>query len=372
MIFNESYVYKKPRTMLAIENSIALLKRKYDGLYQKEKLFKMYTKNKQFHNKVIADVGKMLKVLYANLLKEFNFGVKSKIAIDMTPEINMYTYNFFINPKKYSVDKFDTLITVLPDKRIRFANNKILNANITILGGLLFHQAITAEMIVAAILHEVGHIFSFPFFKLTYSLDALDNFTKIDCIADSKQRYLELSKFKRDLIDTYGNYGLYNLLLSGYTTEREKFADYFSSYYGYSEELSKLLSAFFTLTDSEKAPDTYNPLSKLLWDLDQVLYDSNGEYPVTFNRINYSMNALRNEIDHNPNISREDKAKLNAKIDRINNRLAKMYSMDNASSLYSAIRNFYYIHKIGGNQDQDNKYNKVFNQYTDYYSSHKR
>lgn len=365
MLLQEAYIYRKPKTILNIENAFRNIKKKYNGLYTKKEL-KPYLTNKYLRAKLDKELKSLANTIMDNLTKEFNFSPKSKIVIVYTKIPNMGAYMLIENLDRCNMDKFSSIINVSKDGRVRFANNKICNAQILIHTGIIFNPFFTAEMLTASLLHEIGHLFSMPFFKLFYTLEIMDAFCSDVNVSNSEEKYAKLNKFQKTLVDKYGAFATFSFIYFSPTEEREKFADKFSSYYGYSEELSKLLGKLYERSHKARYRAD-NPIDKALWDLKHIRFDTrpNG-YPVAFNRINYLMSVIRNEINDNKDITPRNKKLLNAKIDRINKQLDKMYDTTDDSTLYTYLSNYYFNHKIGKEEDLDNKYFKLFTDYVDY------
>lgn len=365
MILQEAYIYKKPKTILTIENAFRNVKKKYDGLYTKKEL-KLYLTNKYLKAKLDKVLSGLATTILDNLIQEFNFSPKSNITIVYTKIPNMGAYMLSENLARCKMDKFSSVIHVSKDGRVRFASNKICNAQIVINTGIIFNPFFTAEMITASLLHEIGHLFSVPFFKLFYTLEILDAFCSDVNVGNTEEKYAKLNKFQKKIVSTYGAFSSFSFIFYSPTEEKEKFADKFASYYGYSEELSKLLGKFYIRSHKGRyRADT--PLDKALWDLKHIRRDVRPSgYPVTFNRINYLMSVIRNEVNDNKDITPRNKKLLNAKIDRINNQLEKLYDTTDDSTLYTLLSNYYFTHKIGKEEDLDNKYFKLFTDYVDY------
>ena len=58
---------------------------------------------------------------------------------------------------------------------MRFKNRDICNATVTFTTAIIFNKEMKADYLVAIMLHEIGHIFSFLFFKLNAELNLLQN-----------------------------------------------------------------------------------------------------------------------------------------------------------------------------------------------------
>lgn len=376
MIFTEAYVYKKPITMIAIEKAFKDFKQKYDGFHFDKEQIKKYKSDEKFNKKFHDDANRLCITIYKNIIKEFNFGLDSNVAIELTPEVNMWTTFDYIDPNKFDLSEFDKIITVLPDNRIRLSSKDILSANIQMTTGMVLDLAVTPAMCTASLLHEIGHIFSNPFFKLSFSLDMLERFTDpTDDFNKSKENYSKLSKVKLKNLKNYTNNNYDQLIYNpfNYSHESEKFADFFSSYYGYSEELAAIVGVLFDKWGEKSPKKDASVLSKIGWDLLHSIGDlSSSYYPVPYNRINFLMNALRLELKRNPNLDEKNKKLLNEKIKRITEQLKTMYAMDNANSVYSKLRNYYANTKIGKEKDVDNHINNNFEKYVDFYAKLQR
>lgn len=359
--YNEAYVFKKPKTLLTIEKEIRLLRNKWVDICNNTENKKMDTKTKAVFKK---DLGRSSGIIYKELIKEFNFGKKFDFVIEISDIINAWSSHF--RYEQIDMSNYQNIIEILPDKRMRFTNRDICNAKITFTTGILFEKEMQPEFLVAIMLHEIGHIFSFIFFKLTAELDALQNIL-INKLNDKEliEKYKSYNKKeKRKADDAAIRNALDGAFNNPYSQEGEKFADHFAAYYGYGYELAQGLALFFKIGGFKEPKDGL--LNKLAFDVNCVLTDLLvGNYPNTFNRLNYILNAMKRELEYNDSLTDKQKKELKEKINNINKLNAELYSTKYAKTPYGYLRNTIYSNKVNQTKDLDNRHNQLMDDYID-------
>lgn len=357
--YNEAYVFKKPKTLLTIEREIRLLRTKWlEACNNKEK--KMDKETKLLFKK---DLGKSSSVIYKELVKEFNFGKKFDFVIEISDIINAWSSHF--RYEQIDMSNYQNIIEVSSDKRMRFTNRDICNAKITFTTGILFEKEMNPEYLVAIMLHEIGHIFSFIFFKLSAELDALQNIlSKKLNDKELVEKYNNYNKKEKRSADDAAIDGALITFSNPYSQEGEKFADHFAAYYGYGYELAQGLAVFFKIGGFKEPKD--GVLNKLSFDLNCILTDLLvGNYPNTFNRINFILNAMKRELEYNDSLTDKQKRELREKIKNINKLNAELYSTKYAKTPYGYLRNTIYSNKVNQTKDLDNRHNQLMDDYID-------
>lgn len=357
--YNEAYVFKKPKTLLTIEREIRLLRTKWlEACNNKEK--KMDKETKLLFKR---DLGKSSSVIYKELVKEFNFGKKFDFVIEISDVINAWSSDF--RYEQIDMCNYQNIIEVSPDKRMKFTNRNICNAKITFTTGILFEKEMNPEYLVAIMLHEIGHIFSFIFFKLSAELDALQNILSKK-LNDKEliEKYNNYNKKEKRSADDNAIDGALITFSNPYSQEGEKFADHFAAYYGYGYELAQGLAVFFKIGGFKEPKD--GVLNKLSFDLNCILTDLLvGNYPNTFNRINFILNAMKRELEYNDSLTDKQKKELREKIKNINKLNAELYSSKYAKTPYGYLRNTIYSNKVNQTKDLDNRHNQLMDDYID-------
>lgn len=355
--YNEAYVYKRPKTLLTIEDTIRQLKNKWDD---KVDLKTGTVIDKSDKSKFVSDLKSLCKIAYRELVKEFNFGTKFDFLVIIDGIANAWSSNFTYRDLELS--NYKNIIEVSPDKRIKFKNKNTCNATVTFTTGIIFQKEMKAEYLVAILLHEIGHIFSFVFFKLNAELNLLQN-VLFNKLTDKEliEKYNNLSKKeKRNKDNKAVNVGM-TYFDDMYSQEGEKFADHFAAYYGYGYELAQGLALFFKLGGYMKPEGILNTLT---FDLKCALTDLMvSNYPNTFNRINYILNAMKRELQYNKDLTKAQKKELLEKIDNINKLNAELYSTKHARTPYGYLRNVIYSNKVDKTKDLDNRYNQLMDDY---------
>lgn len=358
-IYNEAYVFKKPKTLLAIENELRKIKDKWED---KVDLNTGDVIDKKDKPKFIADLRVLCKLSYKELVKEFNFGKNFDFFVVISDIINAWSSDFTY--RNLELSKYKDIIEVSPDKRMRFKKRDTCNATVTFTTEIIFRKEMKPEFLVAILLHEIGHIFSFIFFKLNAELDSLQNLL-FNKLSDREliEKYNKLSKKEKRYKDNKAVDRGMDIFDDIYSQEGEKFADHFSAYYGYGYELAQGLSILFKLGGYMK-PD--GVLDTLTFDLKLAMTDllvSN--YPNTFNRLNYILNAMKRELAYNKSLTDKQKKELLEKIDNINKLNAELYNTKYARTPYGYLRNVIYSNKVNQTKDLDNRYNQLMDDYVD-------
>lgn len=357
--YTEAYIFKKPKTLLTIENEIRKLKNKWED---KIDLNTGDVLNKKDSSKFVSDLRSLCKISYKELVKEFNFGKKFDFLVEIDSYINAWSSDFTYRDLELS--NYKNIIEISPDKRMRFKNRDICNATVTFTTGILFNKEMKPEFLVAILLHEIGHIFSFIFFKLNAELDILQNFL-FNKLNDQEliEKYNNLNKKeKRDKDNAAVEKGM-DIFDDMYSQEGEKFADHFASYYGYGYELAQGLAIFFKIGGYMK-PD--GVLDTLTFDLKLAITDLLvTNYPNTFNRLNYILNAMKRELKNNKSLTNKQRQELLKKIENINKLNAELYNTKYARTPYGYLRNVIYSNKVGQTKDLDNRYNQLMDDYID-------
>nr|DAM71708.1 MAG TPA: hypothetical protein [Caudoviricetes sp.] len=367
MIILESMVYKKPATILNIEKAIKKYKNKYDrtNINTWEGINRLEEDSK-FQKQCRKDVRTMGNVIVDNISKEFNLSIA--FHFQWATVVNMWTSHYLMDTSKVNIDNFDTIIKTSQDGRIKFAKKGIMSCDIFFTSGMVNNKAFSAEEITAALLHEVGHIFAYPFIKLAYSIRALETFVDIESIRDAKMKYNARNAFVKFLARFYGDYKLSNTIIDSANKEHEKFADHFSAHYGYANELSGVLINI----DKEigKIPNKDEESSeffKLFRDIGDIVFWGlfhNTRYPDLEERITYVTKELRKEIGGNNKLSSKDKKALQDKLNQIDNKMNKLYGKNAADSYYTRYRNDKYMKNYKTGLDLDNPIHTTFDDFT--------
>lgn len=357
--YNEAYVFKKPRTLLTIENEIRKIKNKWDDKIDPKT---GSTINKEDKPKLIKDLRSLCKITYRELVKEFNFGKKFDFLVEIDNIVNAWSSDFTY--KNIELSNYKNIIEISPDKRMRFKNRDICNATVTFTTAIIFNKEMKADYLVAIMLHEIGHIFSFLFFKLNAELNLLQNIL-FNKLTDKElvEKYNNLNKKEQRKTDSKANaLGMY-FFDNMDSQEGEKFADHFAAYYGYGYELAQGLALFFKINGYMKPEGVLNTLT---FDLNLVLTDLLvNNYPNTFNRLNYILNAMKRELKYNKSLTKKQKQELLEKIDNINKLNAELYNTKHSRTPYGFLRNVIYSNKVGQTKDSDNRYNQLLDDYVD-------
>ena len=357
--YNEAYVYKRPKTLLVIEDELRKLKNKWEDKIDL-KTGDVIDKNDK--SKFVSDLKSLCKLSYRELVKEFNFGKKFDFLIMIDSVINAWSSNFTYRDLELS--NYKNIIEVSSDKRFKFKNRDICNATTTFTTAIIFQKEMKAEYLVGIMLHEIGHIFSFIFFKLNAELNLLQNilFNKLND-QELIEKYNNLSKKEKRTKDNKAvDVGMI-YFDDIYSQEGEKFADHFAAYYGYGYELAQGLALFFKLGGYMKPEGILNTLT---FDLKCALTDLMvSNYPNTFNRLNYILNAMKRELQYNKSLTNKQRKELLEKIDNINKLNAELYSTKHARTPYGYLRNVIYSNKVGKTKDLDNRYNQLMDDYAD-------
>lgn len=357
--YNEAYVFKKPRTLLTIEIEIRKLRNKWLNKINEKT---GSTINSEDKPELIKDLRSLCKITYKELVKEFNFGKKFDFLVEIDGLVNAWSSDFTY--KNLEMSNYKNIIEVLPDKRMKFKNRNICNATVTFTTGILFNKEMKAEYLVAIMLHEIGHIFSFIFFKLNAELDSLQNFL-FNQLNDQEliEKYNKLNKKEKQKVDNKAVDKGIDIFDDIYSQEGEKFADHFAAYYGYGYELAQGLAIFFKVNGYMKPEGI---LSTLTFDLNLAFTDMVvGNYPNTFNRLNYILNAMKRELEYNKSLTKKQKKELLEKIDNINKLNKELYDTKHARTPYGYLRNVIYSNKVGKTKDLDNRYNQLMDDYID-------
>lgn len=372
MIIQEAMVYKKPKNLLTIEKNIKKIKEKYDDqftyVYDSDikdfnVLIKDYT-TKQFTN----DYKKYLIPVLNALIDEFNFSKESNIFIRYSPYYNMTTSYYVIDTSNVDISNIDDIVKMSKDGRVKFANKNIMTTEIFIYTGMVFDSKFTAEEITATLLHEVGHAFAYPFIKLAYSLSALDMMADIDSIKDARRKYEAQNNFKKFIINSYGNFRLKASLMNFTNDEQEKFADHFSSHYGYADSLSYALLNMGDISHTMDRRDHLDEITKTLDDINTIvirMITKNHRYPEVYERIIYTTKELRTEIENNQRLSPKDKKKLKAKLDKIQAKFYKFYGNKTADSAITKYMSNKRLNDFKTGLDLDNQIHNTFDRYSD-------
>lgn len=359
--YTEAYVFKRPKTLLTIESTIRKLRNKWMNKVDQKTGTVI---NKDDKPEFKKDLKTVSKIAYRELIKEFNFGNKFDFVIEISDIINAWSSDF--EYKEIELSNYKNIIKVSPDKRMRFTNRNICNAKITFTTAILFLEEMKAEYLIAIMLHEIGHVFSFIFFKLNAELDALQNilFNKLNDKELIEKYNNEYNKKEKRQSDANAINGGMEVFCDPFSQEGEKFADHFAAYYGYGYELSQGLAIFFRIGGFKEPKD--GVLNKISFELNLILTDLLvGNYPNTFNRINYILNAMKRELEYNDSLTPSQKKELREKIKNINKLNAELYNTKYAKTPYGYLRNVIYSNKVGQTKDLDNRYNQLMDDYVD-------
>lgn len=366
MIIQESMVYKKPATIAKIESAIKKFKDKYDEtkVNTLEGLQRL-DNDPKFKNQYRKDIRDLGKVIINNIEKEFNLQIR--FNFQYSPTVNMWTTHQIMDTSKVNIDNFDNIVKTSKDGRIKFAKLGIMECDITFTAGMVNNKIFSAKEITAALLHEVGHIFAYPFIKLAYSIKALETFVDIESIRDAKEKYNARNGFIKFLTRFYGQYKLGDSIIDDFNKEHEKFADHFSAHYGYADELSgALINIDKAVGNIKKKDEKSSEFHKLFRDIGNlILYGlfHNTRYPDLEERITYTTKELRKEIMENDKLSDKDKKALQAKLNRIDDKMNKLYGKKSGDSYYTRYRNEKYMKNYQTGLDLDNPIHKTFDDF---------
>lgn len=303
-VFQEIY-YGKPKEFLKLEKKLDVLRKKSKG---------------KIDNKPICR--KMVTTIMNTFNKVFNFSNGSKFIIE-------YTKNFIcqswlpsddnVYPK--DINKF----IKITNKGVRFTEAFAPEVVFEVSSLLLVDKEINSEMLLGALLHELGHSIEWKVRTYAYDIEKVNStFAFLNKInlggLVSQERLRSISKhlgtvLSNSTFDTYPSTGKYGKAM-------EQFCDQFATIYGYGNGLYKLLTWLEKMKYNWIREDNKNRtilaqhIAQVFSStLDLLIDDPHPEYG---ERIKGAINQLQYELDTNKSLSKRERADLQKQIDTLN------------------------------------------------------
>lgn len=306
---HELYYFKKPENLKNIEKYI-------------EDIRKLGTDKKKNKTKRVNLLAKIITSLY----KQFNFDPEfSNIELKFTKKFVCEIAYGFLNGIPEKVD--DLIDMDKKQRKFKFKPAYAPTVTIRLSTSVLFNKLMTPAMIVAALLHEIGHSFEWRLRILYYEVEnvesALDFLDKINFINLGKDKLETLAHAYNSVFSPRLSHPFTG---SGATDwqEAESFCDQFAVLHGYGEELTAFLSwcekediKWFNKKYDKK--DDVTVLYKLIYDISFYLshiFDTR-THPEYGERIRLITVALKAELKNNKSLSPREKKILQTKINNI-------------------------------------------------------
>lgn len=336
----ESVINKRIKNLIDIEKMFGSIRKEFN------------TDNSTFINKcfgekakktIINKAARYIKNMNESIFKEFNIDINLRII--PAKYNNMMTTYRVLNVYNVDPSNLDEVLDVSKDGRIRMVNPNLIKAKIEMTSEIVFNKSLTPKQLTAILLHEIGHIFSIPMIKIAYYLSMIDDTenNKIHNMTDTKKTIENLNYLKHNYVNIYSTYKSMGSLDDD-NDMNERFADSFSSHYGYGNELVDSLLVISSNTYDMPDNRKLDRVDQLIRDAKDIMYDlflRNRSYPELFDRLLYINDEMKYELEYDATLPKDTRAKFKNKINKLNKKLEKEYyiNSDNDSLYRTYINN---------------------------------
>lgn len=298
---------------------------------------KLGTDKNKNKNKRIKLLSKIITALY----KQFNFDPEySNIELKFTKNFVCEIAYGFLNGIPFRVD--DLIDMDKKKRKFKFKTGFAPSITIRLSTSVLFNKEMTPPMIVAALLHEIGHSFEWRLRILFYEVENVESALEF-------LRKVNIFNVSEDNLETIAN--IYNSIFSPRILhpflgsgasdwqEAESFCDQFAAMHGYGEELV----SFLTVCEKDdikwynKNYDNKNDVGKiykLVYDISFCLshvFDMR-THPEYGERMRLITVALKTELKNNKSLSPKEKKILQKKIENIDKQVNEVLKHSNTDS----------------------------------------